>query len=120
MPGSAELLQILAALTILNVWTLRLGRATPYRGGDARTMKEEFAVYGLPPWAFPLVGVLKLGSAAGLLLGLWLPGLTEPSALLLGGLMAGAVAMHVKVGDPVRKALPAAGMLGICAWIVLG
>ena len=41
-------LQLIVAVGILNVWLLRSGRATPFRGGDARSLREEFAAYGLP------------------------------------------------------------------------
>jgi len=42
--------QLVIALGIFNVWLLRSGKATAWRGGEARTMKEEFEVYGLPAW----------------------------------------------------------------------
>lgn len=112
--------QALVALTILNVWILRFHMATPYRGGDARNLREEFQVYGLPTWALPTIGVAKLACAGGLLAGIWVPALTEPAATVLGVLMAGAVAMHVKVGDPAVKSAPAATLLSLCALLVLG
>ena len=34
-------------LTIFNVWIFRFNKATPYRGGNAKSMKEEFEVYGI-------------------------------------------------------------------------
>jgi len=43
----ALIFQIIVPLGIFNVWLLRIGKTTSYRGGDARTLKEEFAVYGL-------------------------------------------------------------------------
>jgi hypothetical protein len=115
MTGLESALQAIAALVILNVWTLRFGRATAYRGGTARNMAEEFAVYGLPPWSVLVVGTAKVSCALALLLGFLVPSLVDPAAALLGLLMTGAVAMHVKVGDPLRKTYPAAGMAAICA-----
>jgi hypothetical protein len=41
-------LQVVAALVLLSVWLVRFGKETPYRGGNAHSMKEEFAAYGLP------------------------------------------------------------------------
>ena len=41
-------LQVIVGLGLLNVWLLRFGKATPYRGSSAETMHQEFAVYGLP------------------------------------------------------------------------
>jgi uncharacterized membrane protein YphA (DoxX/SURF4 family) len=85
-------------------------------------MREEFATYGLPAWSCYLVGFLKVTSAFALLAGL-LPafaGLVLPAATLVALLMAGAVAMHVKVGDPFKKSVPALSVLLLCAVIIAG
>ncbi|MEI2677170.1 MAG: hypothetical protein V9G29_04520 [Burkholderiaceae bacterium] len=58
-------LKLTVALGILNVWLLRSGKATAYRGKDAKTLREEFAVYGLPFPVFCLIGILKVGLALG-------------------------------------------------------
>lgn len=112
-------LQILVALIILNVWILRPSKATPFRGGAARNMREEFAVYGLPFWFMSVVGGLKVALALALLLGIWVPGLAQWAAIGLGLLMLGALVMHLKVKDPIRKALPSIGLLVLCVAIVL-
>jgi uncharacterized membrane protein YphA (DoxX/SURF4 family) len=114
MDTAITALQVIAALGIYNVWLLRAGKATNWRGGDSTTMVEEFAVYGLPPIAVRVVGSLKLLFATLLLVGLWVPVVTRPAALGLAALMLGAVAMHVKVKDPLEKSLPAATMLVLC------
>ena len=113
------ILQIAVALIILNVWLLRVGKATEYRGGDAKSMKEEFAVYGLPSWAIYVVGFFKLAFAVLLIVGIWVPSLTAPAAGGMGALMLGAVLMHVKVKDSVRKTLPALTMLVFCLLVIL-
>jgi len=113
-------LQILAALVLLSVWLVRFGSATPYRGGSAHSMKEEFAAYGLPAWSLYVVGTLKIGVAVALIAGLWMPVVVFPAALLLGGLMLGAVAMHVKIRDPLLKSMPALVMLLLAIGIGLG
>ena len=105
--------QVIIALGIFNVWLLRFNRATAYRGGDAKNMREEFAAYGLPPWFMYLIGGLKLGLAVLLLIGIWVPVLVLPAALGMGLLMLGAVMMHIKVRDPASRAAPAAGMLAL-------
>ncbi|MBK6485462.1 MAG: DoxX family protein [Gemmatimonadetes bacterium] len=114
------LLQVIVALGLLNVWLVRAGRSTAYRGGGAKTMVEEFAAYGLPDWMRKLVGVLKIGAAIALLAGIWVPVLVAPTALLVSVLMLGALAMHVKIGDPIRKSVPAAIVLALCIVILLG
>jgi len=111
--------QIVLGLGILNVWLVRPGKATAWRGGSATSMKEEFAVYGLPGWVMGVVGFLKISCAVALLVGLYLPALVQPAALLLGLLMLGAVSMHVKVRDPIKKALPALAMLTLCIVVAL-
>lgn len=107
----ATVLQVVIALGLLNVWLLRAGSSTSYRGGDAKSLKEEFAAYGLPSAAFYVVGALKIGSAVLLLAGIWVPRLVLPAAATVVVLMLGALAMHVKVGDPPMKSLPAFLML---------
>jgi len=72
------ILQILVGLGILNVWLLRANRSTAYRGGDAKSLREESATYGLPGWFFYLVGTLKITCALCLLAGIWLHALILP------------------------------------------
>lgn len=113
------ILQIVVALGIFNVWILRFGRATSYRGGSATNMKEEFDAYGLPSGSVYVVGALKILCAVLLLVGLFVPAATRPGAIGLVVLMLGAVSMHVKVRDPLRKAVPAITMLILSAIVAL-
>ena len=115
----ATVLQLVVGLGLLNVWIVRSRSATAYRGGDATSLREEFAVYGLPAFAFPVVGVLKVGSALVLIAGVWLDLPVQVAAAVVAALMVGAIAMHVKVGDPVTKALPATAMLAMSGAIAL-
>lgn len=110
-PNLETVLQLVLALGLLNVWLLRAGRTTSYRGGPATSLREEFRFYGLPDWSFALIGVLKVGAALALLAGLWVTPVVTPAAALLVALMLGAIAMHVRVRDPLVKAAPAALML---------
>lgn len=113
------LLQILIPLGILNVWVLRAGRATRYRGGEARSLKQEFAAYGLPGWMFYTIGTLKLSASLAIFIGIFYPEWTRPGAAVISFLMLGALTMHVKVRDPLSKSMPAALMLLMSLFLVL-
>ena len=106
--------QVIVSLGILNVWVLRFNRATAYRGGSARNMREEFAAYGLPVWFMYFVGALKIILALTLLAGIWWESLVLPAAVAMAILMLGAVCMHLKVKDAPKKALPATVVLVLC------
>ena len=105
-------------LGLLNVWLVRARSATPYRGGAAKTLQTEFASYGLPGFMYYLVGALKVGAAIVLIAGVWIGLPVQAAAGLVAALMIGALAMHLKVGDPPMKSLPAAVMLALSAAIV--
>lgn len=114
-----SILQLIVALGLLNVWLIRSNWATAYRGGEAKTLREEFSAYGLPGWSFYAVGLLKIGGAVALLAALWVPSLRQPAALLIVLLMAGAVTMHAKIKDPLSRAVPALAMLVMSLVIAL-
>ena len=115
----ASFLQVVVGLGLLNVWMVRAGSSTDYRGGESTTLREEFKAYGLPDFVFYAVGALKIGSALVLVAGLWVSVPVKPAAGIIALLMVGALAMHVKVGDPPMRSLPAAAMLLMTAGIVL-
>jgi hypothetical protein len=106
MISFVTVVQIIIALGIFNVWILRYGKASPWRGGNAANMKEEFAVYGLPSWFVGIIGFLKILFAILLIVGIWYPLVTQPAALGIALLMIGAMIMHIKVKDPIKKSLP--------------
>lgn len=111
--------QLIIALGILNVWLLRFNKASAYRAGTAKTMREEFANYGLPLWFMWVVGGLKTLFALSLLAGFWLPELIRPAAIGMVLLMLGAIAMHIKVGDTLKKASPASIMFILSLVLVI-
>jgi hypothetical protein len=111
MDTIAIIIQIIIAAGIFNVWIIRFGKPTNWRGGQANNMKEEFAAYGLPSWFVGFIGFLKLLLAIFLIVGIWVPSLTNPAAYGMAVLMLGAIAMHIKVKDPLKKSLPALTML---------
>ncbi len=115
-----RVLEVIVGAGLLNVWLLRAGSATGYRGGSAKTLREEFAAYGLPVPAFYIVGILKVTAGVILVAAQFLP-LAMPAriaATVVAGLMVGALVMHTKVKDPVVKSVPAALMLAMCVGIV--
>jgi len=50
--------------------------------------------------------------------GIWAPGLVVPAALGMAALMVAAVALHLKINDPFRKAIPAFTMLVLSLLVV--
>lgn len=99
--------KIILFVSIVNVWFFRANRGTRYRGGDALSMKEEFRVYGLSQTMMYMIGFLKVLSAVALIASIWYPLLAIPASAAMGFLMIGAIWMHLKVKDPLKKALPA-------------
>lgn len=112
-------LQLVVGLGLLNVWLVRPKSATAYRGGAATSLKEEFAVYGLPGAVFYLVGALKITAGVVLILGVWIALPVQLAAAVIAALMVGAVIMHAKVRDPLVRAVPATIMLILSSAIVL-
>ena len=112
-------LQRVVALGILDVWMLRSDKATPFQAGDAKDLREGSAAHGLPFWLMCLVGALKVGMAVALIAVNWIHGVAQPAAIGLGVLMLGAFVMHLKVKDPIKKALPSIAVLAMCAAIAL-
>ncbi len=115
----STILQVVVGLGLLNVWLVRARSSTGFRGGSAQSLKEEFSAYGLPDWFFYAIGVLKIGSAVLLILGIWVPAVVLPAAGTVAALMVGALSMHAKVKDPWIKSLPALLMLLMAVAIVL-
>lgn len=74
-------------------------------------MTEEFAAYGLPVWFMWVVGGLKVLLASCLLVSFWKPELMRPAAMGMAALMLGAVGMHIKIGDALKKTIPALTVL---------
>jgi uncharacterized membrane protein YphA (DoxX/SURF4 family) len=105
--------QSAAALWILNVWFNRFNKDTGYRGGGATNMTEEFEEYGIPKNAMYAVGGMKVSLAVLMLVGNFAPKLTRPASLGLAAFMVGAMGMHFKVKDPIKRSLPAISVLSL-------
>ena len=96
---------------VTNVWLFRFNKETPYRGGDAINMIEEFAEYGLNTNIMYLVGFLKIVASIGLIIGLLKTKISIYSSLLMSFLMIGAIYFHFKISDPAIKYFPSVLML---------
>ena len=108
-----KLAQTAAALWILNVWFNRFNKDTGYRGGNASNMKEEFAEYGLSETTMYAVGAAKVSMAGLMLAGHAAPRVVRPASIGLATFMLGAIGMHIKVGDPVKRYLPALSVFSL-------
>ena len=108
-----KLAQTAAALWILNVWFNRFNKDTGYRGGNATNMKEEFEEYGLSETTMYAVGGAKVSLAGLMLVGLVAPRVSRPASIGLAMFMLGAIGMHIKVGDPVKRYLPALSVFSL-------
>jgi hypothetical protein len=100
-------IQIIIAIGIYNVWLVRFGKSTKWRGGTATDMRSEFEAYGFPAWFMMVIGFVKVSFATLLIIGIWFPFLVGPTAIGMTSLMTGAIGMHIKVKDPMLKSLPA-------------
>ncbi len=100
-------LKLIVGLSILNVWLIRSKKSTAWRGGDSNNITEEFKNYGLPVWFMYLVGTVKVGLAILLIASIFYPQVEAVAAYGIAFLMLGAVSMHIKISDPLKKSLPA-------------
>tara|TARA_B100001250_G_scaffold408253_1_gene430335 strand:+ start:1032 stop:1364 length:333 start_codon:yes stop_codon:yes gene_type:complete len=99
------------------VWIFRFNKETPYRGGSAKNMIEEFAAYGLDVNIMYLVGALKIIASIGLILGFLKTKISLYSSLLMAILMTGAIYFHFKISDPAIKYFPSVLIL-ICSLFI--
>lgn len=102
-----SIIKIVIAFSIINVWLFRFKKTSGWRGGNADNMKQEFETYGLPEWLMFIVGGLKIILSLGLLASIYFSELEAPSAYGIAILMLGAIIMHLKISDPIKKSLPA-------------
>lgn len=100
-------LKLIVGLSILNVWLVRSKKPTPFRGGSAKNITEEFEAYGLPVWFMYAIGGAKVLLAVLLIASIYFPQVEAIAAYGIAFLMLGAVGMHFKVKDPLMKSLPA-------------
>ncbi|BAO77348.1 DoxX family protein [Winogradskyella sp. PG-2] len=109
--------QVIVGVSILNVWLIQNRAATRWRGGNAKTILEEFQEYGLSKSMFNIVGFFKVTLAILLIAAIWFPILKQPIALGLSAFLLGSIAMHFKIKDPLFKSFPASLFLILCLLI---
>lgn len=100
-------LKLIVGLSILNVWLIQPKKATKWRGGNAKTIIEEFEVYGLSKTVCYVVGFLKVSLALILLASIKFESLTLIGSIGLALLLLGSVIFHIKVKDELFKSFPA-------------
>ena len=110
-------ISLFVSILVTNVWLFRFNKETPYRGGNAKNMIEEFAAYGLDLNTMYLVGSLKIIASLGLIIGLLKTKISVYSSLLMAILMIGAIYFHFKISDPAIKYFPSALMLTCSVFI---
>ena len=110
-------ISLFVSILVTNVWLFRFNKETPYRGGEAKNMIEEFAAYGLDLNTMYLVGSLKIIASLGLIIGLLKTKISVYSSLLMAILMTGAIYFHFKISDPAIKYFPSALMLTCSVFI---
>ena len=105
---------------IIYAWTFGFNRPSRFRAGNARNMREEFAVYGIPEWIMQVTRVTKLSLAVCLLFGYFFPVVVKPVAIAPALIMFVAVMAHLKrIRDPLIKALPAYLILSFNIFLIL-
>ena len=113
------ILKIVVGLSILNVWLLRANKATPYRGGNAGNIKEEFMAFGLPNWFMVTVGTVKVGLALVILASIYFSSLELIGSIGMAMMMLGSISMHLKVGSTIKQVFPAILFFLLSALIVI-
>ena len=83
-----NIINLVIALGIINVWIIRYDSETPFRGGDSKSLKEEFNTYGLPLWFMYFVGFAKISLAILLFLGIWIQNLSFFGSLIFSSLIS--------------------------------
>ncbi|CAM3398750.1 DoxX family protein [Aequorivita lipolytica] len=100
-------LKVIVGISILNVWLIQPKKPSKWRGGDAKTIVEEFEVYGLSKTFCYIIGFLKVSLALILLASIAFVNLTLIGSLGLAVLLLGSIIMHLKVKDELYKSFPA-------------
>ena len=118
-------IKIITALGIFNVWLLRYDKITEYRGGNAKSLKEEFETYGLKSWFMYIIGGIKIFTSILFIVSCFRANINILNfavfygAIIMSLIMIGAILMHLKVNDPFKKSIPAIIMLTFYSVIFL-
>ena len=118
-------IKLITSLGIFNVWLLRYNKNTEYRGGNAKSLKEEFETYGLNSWFMYIIGAIKIGVSILFVVSCFnifskmLDVTIFYASVVMSLIMIGAILMHIKVNDPFKKSVPAITMLTLYSIIIL-
>ena len=118
-------IKLITSLGIFNVWLLRYNKNTEYRGGNAKSLKEEFETYGLNSWFMYIIGAIKIGVSILFIVSCFnifskmLDTTIFYASVVMSLIMIGAILMHIKVNDPFKKSVPAITMLTLYSIIIL-
>ena len=102
------LAQLIIAISILSVWTLR------YQNVD-----RDFNNFKLSNKVKNIVGATKISLSTALILGIWYPDLIFFSTLSLALFMIAAQYFHFKVANPIVKKAPSFILLILCLFVVV-
>ena len=112
-------IKLIIGLSVLNVWLLRANKETPWRGGTAKSLKEEFAAYGLSETMMKVVGAIKIILALMILVSIFYEPTEQIGAGGMAVMMAGAIIMHLKIKDPLQLSFPAFLFLVLSLYLLL-
>jgi hypothetical protein len=115
----AILLQVFVALVVFNVWTFRAEKPTKYRGGSAKTLREEFMEFGLSEKIYMITSLSKPMLSVALIVAIFFPFMTIPIASAMAFFMAGALLMHYRVRDEFIKFVAPGTIFACCVAIVV-
>ena len=110
----SDVLQLTIGVSIVVIWVARTTVASAYRVGNAQTLSEEFTEAGLTEGVYQVMRVLKPIFAFLLVIGIVYKPFFIPCMTFTTLAMVGAVYAHVKVGDNIKKMLPAITLLVFC------
>ena len=102
------ILQVFTAASLFFVWVVRYENIT-----------EEFEQYKLPSWLRDFVGILKVSFGIMLLIGIFDYKFKLIGSFGLSLLMIAALITHLRVKNPIFKAVPALTLLSFSLIIIL-
>lgn len=114
MSALATVVAVLLGLAFLFAGVPKILRVARYR--------ERVQHWRLPTWMLPVIGAVEVCGAGLLLAGAatQAEGLAAAGAVLVVATMLGAILTHVRIADPLRKALPAVVLGGLALVVLAG
>jgi hypothetical protein len=100
-------IKLIISLSVLNVWLLRANKPTPWRGASAKSLKDEFKAYGLSTGIMKAVGTIKILLALMILVSIFYQPIEIIGSIGMAVMMFGAIIMHIKIKDSLKRSLPA-------------